>query len=169
MHIKEVIQSRRFTIALVILAELILLALVFQAGMFVGFRKARFSYSWGENYHRMFGGPRQGFMEDFVGQDFIDSHGTAGRIVKIDNNALIIKGQNEVEKIIITTPTTSIKQGPVDIALKDLRLDDQVVVIGSPQNEGQIEAKIIRIFPPKADAQKFTRPAPPFNFPPTKY
>lgn len=125
---------------------LIVLLLAFQLGFFVGSRKARFSYRWGENYHRAFGGPPGGILRDFRGQDFISGHGTAGTIAKIENNGLIIKGQDGVEKTINIATDTAIKKGRTDIKISDLKVDDQVVVIGSPKDNGSIDAKIIRIF-----------------------
>jgi hypothetical protein len=36
--------------------------------------------------------------------------------------------------------------GRTKISAKDLALDDQVTVIGSPRDDGKISAKIIRVF-----------------------
>ncbi|OIO07396.1 hypothetical protein CO115_04300 [Candidatus Falkowbacteria bacterium CG_4_9_14_3_um_filter_36_9] len=140
---------------------LIILLLVFQLGVFVGFRKAQFSFRWGDNYHRAFGGPQGGFLQDFEGKDFINGHGISGMIAKIDANNLIIKDRDGLEKIIIITDSTFIKKGRVDIKLADLKIDDRVVIIGSPKDDGSIEAKIARIFdsndvpPPPLDFLKF--------------
>jgi hypothetical protein len=139
-------QSKTFKWLISILVGLIILLLIFQLGMYVGFRKAGFSFRWGDNYHMMFGGPRGGFLRDFEGKDFISGHGTAGIIAKIDGNSLIIKGPDGVEKIINITDGTAIKKGTADIKLSDLKIDERVVIIGSPKEDGSIDAKIIRIF-----------------------
>jgi hypothetical protein len=125
---------------------LIILLLVFQLGIFVGFRKAQFSFRWGDNYHRAFGGPRGGFLRDFQGNDFINGHGISGTIAKIEENNLVIKGQDGIEKIIMVADSASIKKGKADIKLSDLKIDERIVVIGSPKDDGSIEAKIIRTF-----------------------
>lgn len=148
MNLPNFFQSKAFKGALFGIGAFIILLLVFQLGVYVGFRKARFSFSWGDNYHQAFGGPRGGFLRDFEGKDFISGHGTAGTIAKIDGNNLIIKGQDGVEKIIAITENTSLVKGKTDIKLSDLKVDDRVVIIGSPKDDGSIEAKIIRIFDP---------------------
>jgi len=136
------------------LGILIISALIFKIGMFVGAMKAGFSYRWAENYHRMFAGPRVGFFSDwqkfppFLG-DFIEGHGTFGEIIKIDGNTLIVKGRKNIEKIILVSEKTVIKFGRKDIKISDLKVGDKLVIIGSPNEEGQIEAKLIRLFPPK--------------------
>lgn len=124
----------------------IVILLAFQAGQSIGFRKARFSYQWGDNYHRMFGGPRGGFMRDMMGRDLVNGHGTAGTIVKIDGSTLVIKGENGIEKMVTLTPTTIIRKGNLDSKLADLIVDTRVVIIGTPKDDGSIEAKIVRVF-----------------------
>src|ERR1043165_7966686 len=115
MKLKEFVQSTKFTWLLVGVGSAIILLLVFQAGVFVGSRKARFSFMWGDNYHRAFGGPRGGVLRDFTGKDLISGHGTAGSVIRIDGSKVIIKGQDGVEKIATTSDTTLIKRGNMAI------------------------------------------------------
>ena len=49
MDFNKFFQSKPFKILAVGILALIVLLLVFKAGEFVGYRKARFSYKWGEN------------------------------------------------------------------------------------------------------------------------
>src|SRR3989338_5090536 len=79
-------QSKRFTAVIWIIAGLAVLFFVFRLGVIVGYKKASFSYRWGENYQKNFGGPRRGFLGGFFSdrKDFIDSHGAFGQIIKID-------------------------------------------------------------------------------------
>ena len=133
------------------LAAFAVVVLIFSAGMFVGGTKARFSYRWAESYQKNFGGPRAGFLGDWrklplAPDDFIEGHGTFGEIIKINDPDFVIKGQNDVEKVIITTEDTSIKRGMKTIKKEELKVGDRVVVIGSPNEQGQIEAKLIRVF-----------------------
>jgi len=143
-------QSKAFKIILVVGVALVVFIAVFKAGMFVGERKARFSYKWGENYHRNFAGPKKGFLEEFkrgVGEkDFINAHGTFGSIISVDNNTVIMKGQDNIEKTVIVSTSTTIAVGREVVQLNSLKADDKVVVIGAPNEQGQIEAKIIRLF-----------------------
>jgi len=139
---------------IIVIIGFVVVALIFSVGMLVGGMKARFSYRWAESYHKNFAGPQEGFLGDwrqlppFPG-DFIESHGTFGQIIKIEGDTLVIKGRGDVEKVFLVTEKTIIQSGRKDIRISDLKVDDQVVIIGSPNEEGQIEAKLIRVFPPK--------------------
>lgn len=153
-RLQEIFDSRWLKITLAGLIAFILLLGVFELGIFVGYRKANFSYKWSENYHMMFGGPREGFMPmppEFRGDDFISPHGTAGSIMKIDGNTLIIKGGENTEKTILVTDKTVIRRGNDTIQVSDLETGDMLVVIGSPDDKGQIQAELIRIFEGKTE------------------
>ena len=138
------------TLKLVIigLAGFVVLMLVFGAGVKVGTLKARYSYKWAESYHKNFGGPRGGFLGDwqrFPAGDFISGHGAFGEVIELNDSGFVIKGREDVEKIIITSEETTITKGRETI--KDgLKVGDRVVIIGAPNNEGQIEARLIRVF-----------------------
>lgn len=133
------------------LAIFVIVVLIFGVGMFVGGMKARFSYQWAESYHKNFAGPRGGFLGDWrqlpsPPGDFIESHGTFGEIIKINDSDFVIKGQSDLEKIIVIKEDTILEKGRMAIKKDDLKVGDQVVVIGSPNEQGQIEAKLIRLF-----------------------
>lgn len=150
MDFNKLLQSKSFKFALIVIGALIVLLLVFKVGVFVGYKKASFSYRWGENYHRNFAGPRGGFFGNFrhgFGDDaYINAHGTFGSIIKIDGTTLIIKGNGDTEKIVIASSTTEIRERHETIKINDLKVDDKVTIIGSPNEQGQIEAKLIRVF-----------------------
>jgi hypothetical protein len=148
MDINKIFQSKLFKGIVLGIGAFIVLLLIFNLGMFVGFRKANFSFRWGENYHQNFAGPRGGFFRDFEGKDFIESHGTFGEIIKINESDFVIKGQADVEKIIVITKDTVLEEGRQTITENELKVGDRVVVIGTPNDAGQIEAKLIRIMPP---------------------
>ncbi len=124
------------------------IVLIFASGVFVGGMKAKFSYRWAENYHKNFGGPRNGFMEimPFLPGDFIEGHGTFGEIIKINDSDLVIRGREDMEKVINITKDTIIKNGRETIKKENLKVGSQIVVIGSPNEQGQIEAELIRFF-----------------------
>ena len=147
MDLNKFFKSKNFTALLIAVGCAVMLLLVFKAGMYVGFRKANFSYRWGENYHRNFGGPRGGFFHDFNGRDFIDAHGVAGQIIKIDGSMVVIKGRDNVEKIVSVGDSATIQRMRETIKISDLKIGDYVVVIGEPNNAGQIDAKFIRLMP----------------------
>jgi len=128
-----------------------LFVLVFAFGAWVGGEKAKFSCNWADNYHKNFAGPQNGFgqnWQDMPGGDFINGHGVFGEIIKIDENSLVVGGKENMENIIIINKDTTIQRFRDDIKLTDLKLGEFVVIIGSPNDSGQIEAKLIRIMPP---------------------
>jgi len=130
------------------LAIFVVAVLVFGAGVKVGTMKARFSYRWADNYHKNFAGPRGGLLGDwqrFPAGDFISGHGVFGEIIEMKDNGFVIKDRENAEKIIVTGEKTMIVKGREKIK-EGLRVGDRVVVIGSPNEEGQIEAKLIRVF-----------------------
>jgi len=131
------------------LVGFVVLIFIFGAGVKVGTTKARHSYRWAENYHRNFGGPRGGFLgglKDFPQGEFINAHGVFGSIIKIEGNTIIAKAKDDVEKTVIVSDGTIIKEGRERVKLSDLKVGEEVVIIGSPNKEGQIEAKLIRVF-----------------------
>lgn len=143
-------RSKVFLIIIIILFGLALLIGAFTIGAFVGYKKAMFSYRWGESYHLNFGGPKGGFFQNFRdlgGRDFIGGHGVFGQIIKIEGQTLVIKGQDNVERIVLVKNNTSIRRLGEDVKLGDLKTDEYIIVIGEPNDSGQIEAKFIRVMP----------------------
>ncbi len=92
--------------------------------------------------------------KDFSGGDFIGAHGTFGQIIKIDPSTdlgqaavLVIRGKDNVEKIVLIKNDTEIRRFQDVIQIGDLKIDELVTVIGEPNDAGQIIAKFIRILP----------------------
>jgi len=83
-----------------------------------------------------------------MGSDFVEAHGAFGSIIDIKESELAIKGKNNVEKIIVISESTDIRRFRDAIKIKDLALDEYVVVIGEPNDQGKIDAKFIRVMPP---------------------
>ena len=171
----RIFQSKIFKGLLIGLATLIILLAAFKAGTLAGFHKADFSCRWSDNYHRNFGGPKGGFFDSFGDRDFIEASGTFGQIIKIDGSTLVVKGQGGVEKTILVNEKTTIKSLRQTIQLTDLKVDDNIVTIGEPNQAGQIEAKLIRVMPappkpgvgePAPPKPGEGEPAPPSLFPP---
>ena len=131
---------------LTLIAVIILLA-VYQAGVFVGYRKATYSFRWSQNYHQMFAGPPQGFIGDVQGQAFMDAHGIFGPVLRADPTDLIIQDKDQMEKVIHIDPTTSIIRLHDIVSATSIQTNDRVVIIGQPDDRGEIDAKLIRVFP----------------------
>ena len=149
MDINKIFQSSAIKVILLTIAILIILGFVFNAGMFIGMRKANFSFTWADEYHRNFGGPQAGFLRSFadMGKEFINSNGAVGQIININDQKITVKDRDNTEKIILITNETSIVRQKNNIETGDLKLNDFVVIIGEPNNNGQIDAKLIRVMP----------------------
>ncbi len=152
--IKKVFESKSLFRILLSLGIIIATLLIFSAGITVGIHKASFGKSWGEHYNenfgmgirnnRMMGGysPQYGMMGYFP-----NAHGATGKIIKIELPNIIVQDKDNIEKVISIDTDTKMEQGRTNITSTDLKIDDFVVVIGTPNDKGIIEAKLIRIIP----------------------
>ncbi|MBU6431076.1 MAG: hypothetical protein KGJ58_02545 [Patescibacteria group bacterium] len=147
MNAKIFFQSKNFKRIICGIAIAIAILAVFQAGMFVGYRKASFSYRWGDNYHRAFGERGEHMTSFFRDGDFTNSSGAIGKIVKIDLPTLMIESKDGIEKAVSITDDTIIKKFRETVKPEDLKAGDFVIAIGSPNDKAGIEAKIVRIIP----------------------
>lgn len=150
-NLANVARSKPIKITIIGILVLVILIGTFGVGVAVGYRKANFSFKWGENYHKNFGGPKGGFMRQLpppfrMEDDFINANGTTGAIIKIDGNTLVVDGDKTPEKIIVVADKTIIRRGQQNLKLADLKVGDLTVTIGRPNASGQIEADLIRIF-----------------------
>lgn len=127
------------------LAALVLF--IFQAGVFVGYRKASFANKFGHSYERVFLARENGeFMPPMPG-DFPSAHGAFGRVVGISLPTFAVLDPEGTEKIVVVGEDTRIRRFDRDIEAVDIRVNDGVVVIGEPNDASQIEAKLIRMLP----------------------
>jgi len=151
--IKAFFESPIFSSALskviFIIGACVAVVIIFFAGETVGFEKAEFSYHFGENYNRMFGGRDDVVMQPpFVGDNFfLSTSGGAGKIVKIALPKIAIEDASGVEKIIVVDSDTIVKQMRYTVDADTLKIGDTIVVLGSPDQNGEIDAKLIRLMP----------------------
>jgi hypothetical protein len=149
------IKSKAFKIAIISISGLAAILLVFKAGVAVGYVKASFSYRWGEQYHRNFAGPRDGFMPGARvmlpfgprGGDFMNAHGIFGTVLQINGNEIIINTEDGAEKTVVIGEKTVARSGKSDLPASEIKPDMKIVVIGAPDEGGRIAASLIRIFP----------------------
>jgi len=137
--IKKGITSKTFGVILRILGVLIIALIIFQAGVFIGERKADFSGGLGEEYHQIFGSRMMG--------DLSGAHGAVGKVVSISLPNVIIAGRDNIEKTIVITDDTKILKLREEISPADMHVNDTVVVLGSPTASSSIDATLIRIIP----------------------
>ena len=154
--IKHKLQSKTFRTVLYVIGSLIVALVIFQAGIFVGFHEAQFSGHLGDNYRRTFGersfGMISGVMRD---SNYPVSNGAVGKIIKITLPTLVIIGPDNIEKVILLQDDTLIREFRNTIKPTDLKLNDEVVVIGAPNTASEIEAKLVRLIPGAMDTQNY--------------
>ncbi len=149
--IKEYIASKDFKLIIYIILGIGIALIIFQVGVFVGYRKATFSYRWGDNYSQAFGrsGGRGMPMMGGVPFDrpFSDAHGVAGKIISITLPQIVVESVDNTEQTITVTDTTAVLRFRDKITVQDLKIDDMIVVIGNPTDSGIVDARLIRILP----------------------
>ncbi len=91
----------------------------------------------------MHGGLGKGFDHD----DLISEHGAIGKIVRINLPTFVVASKESLEKVILITKDTIIKRSGDAVPATDLKIDDFAVILGTPNDAGQIEAKFIRLLP----------------------
>ncbi|MFA7208826.1 MAG: hypothetical protein WC120_00925 [Parcubacteria group bacterium] len=163
---KEFIQSRTFKIIASVIGVFLIAVASFGTGVAVGLHKARFSSDFGRNYERNFMGGRfdgvpgpmggPGFfdgskypdkmMRQLEGRDLRNGHGLAGTVISVIDNNIIVKDKDNKESTVAVNDKTLIKSRQDDLKVGDLKTDDQIVVIGSPDDNGVINASLIRVF-----------------------
>ena len=128
---------------------IIVVMLIFEGGIVVGFHKASFGENWGENYSENFG---FGTLEsDTTGTGMLgyspNGDGAIGKILKVELPGIIVQDRDNTEKALLVNASTKIQKGRNTILASDLQADDFIVVIGSPDAKGVIDAKFIRVIP----------------------
>jgi hypothetical protein len=162
MDTKDEVKLKNFKIAIGVVGALLLALVIFVSGIAVGLHKAKFSYQWGQNYERNFMGSgferggmmgreserggMMGFFRDAEGRNFRNAHGLAGMIISVSDNNLIIKDRDNKENTVSVSDKTIIKRNGDDLKITDLKANDQIVVMGAPDDKGVITADLIRVF-----------------------
>jgi hypothetical protein len=153
MNFKEVLQSKSFQKIIYVIGAFVFILVVFRAGVYIGYRKAGFSYGAGNNYYKIFVNPRgelppSGGSPGFFRDDFESAHGAIGRIIQVSLPKLIVEDRDGIEKAIFVGSDTAIRQSRETIASSSLKVNDFIAVVGSPASDGYIQAKLVRILPP---------------------
>jgi hypothetical protein len=154
MNIQNFFQEKRNKKILCAIGTVIAALVIFQAGIFVGYHKAAYSFGWGERYYKTFGergGHERGHrgMMGFgrMGEGLSNSHGAVGKIISIALPTIIIEDRGGIEKTIALTEDTVIMSFRNKVEVGNLKIGDSVVVIGAPNKQTLIEARLIRIIP----------------------
>lgn len=145
-NLSRISRSAKFKKVITILAILIWTILIFQAGMFVGFKKASFFFRYGDDSYKGFRGEHR-FPLGMRDNDMPRSHGAIGKIVQISSPTFVISDNDGTEKTILFNTETIIKKYDTSTTASDLKVGDFVVIIGTPNVSSEIEAKLIRLVP----------------------
>lgn len=151
MNIKSYFQNNKASKLISILAVILIAIIIFQTGFSVGYHKASFINKWDDRY---LGNPNylksaySPFMIKKRG-DEINPNGALGQIVSMSLPTFMVKGNNRAEMAIRINSNTSIRKMREMSTTTDLIIGKNVVIIGEPNNDGEIEAKLIRILPDK--------------------
>lgn len=122
---------------------LIVALIIFAGGITIGLHKASYGEAWEKHYEENFG---MGFRGGY-GARFPIAHGAAGKIIKIELPSVIVQERDNTEKTISIGADTTIQKEGNNILPADLKVDDFVVAIGTPDDKGIVEAKFIRVMP----------------------
>lgn len=140
-------QSKTLKNVILGLAALLLVLVFFKLGLLIGARQADFSCRWGDNYRDNFAGPHPAPAPDFSGRPFMAASGIFGQIIARNGEALIVRDRDDMEKMIVAGGQVAIKRWRDAVAWSDLQTGEYVVVIGEPNQRGQIVASFIRVAP----------------------
>lgn len=141
--LKQIAESNKTTMTIYGLGTLLVIIVIFQAGMIVGTRRGFYQRSWNENYRDNFPMP----MHAGVKAQAPTAHGTAGTIISISLPTMVVQDQDGREKIVLIRDTTIIKSGTDTTVATSLLVGDMIVAIGTPNQQGQLLANLIRIMP----------------------
>lgn len=126
---------------------IILVLGILRAGISIGEHRARFAGQFGDNFERNFLGPRGSMMGGYFDEMMPGGHGVIGEIISINLPQMIVSGPDNLEKTVLVATSTVIRQFQENIKSSDLKIGNFVVVLGNPDNNGQVEAKLIRVMP----------------------
>ena len=147
-HGRRYIDSRPFMAILTGLIVLLVIIAIFETGVFFGLHEARHSYRWGENYAQNFGGPRGGFFGSVSApSDMPGGHGAFGQISNVSLPTFVITDPAHPEERIRVASSTVIRNGAGTTDASALSTGTYVVVLGTPDENGVIDAALIRIMP----------------------
>ena len=124
---------------------------IFEVGVMVGYHEANYSSRWGENYTRNFGSGTMG-MHGITDANRPMPDGITGKIVSVthataSSTELVISDSQHPEEKVLIVSDTIIRDHQNTLSPASLSVDEEVVVLGSPDTNGEIVAKLVIIIP----------------------
>jgi hypothetical protein len=133
-----------------ILAGLLGVALalcIFQAGIFVGYHKASFSYRMGDNFHEAYGNDHGRPGMGIPPRDFVGGNEALGKVISVNLPTITIADLSGTEKIITVDQTTSVRRMRDTVTAATIAVGDRTVIFGTTGTDGTIKATLVRIIP----------------------
>lgn len=128
--------------SLVALAAVIALTIVFGAGFWMG-RRSAMPFDPSRPQARV--APRHG-------------HGATGTIQEIAEPRIVIRTRDGKLQTIVVDADTRFDKNFQNISMKDLKINDTVIVLGSPDSEDQITARLVGLIDPSMPFRGFPSP-----------
>ncbi|MDE3088108.1 MAG: hypothetical protein KGJ80_01825 [Chloroflexota bacterium] len=127
-------QNKWLRFVLIAIGAVLALCILVGAGIFVVRWSSRASHRETGLFRRLFTLTRE--------------HGAVGAIESIGNQTLTLALRDGTTQTVLLDSTTRIEESAKRITLADLKVGDHVAVIGSPDSQGQIRARWIRVVNP---------------------
>jgi len=144
--IEQTLKNKRITKIIFLSLAFIV---VFMAGTHFGYDRAVFSSRVGENYYRMFDSNGPSMMNGLGGRDLPPGgHGAIGKIVRISLPTFVVAETRGGEQLVRIDTDTMIRRFRDNVTSADLKVGDMIVILGTPNDSGEVLAKLIRIMPP---------------------
>ncbi len=118
----------------IILLSIVIVLVIFGAGITVGYRAGNFRDRFDRHYN-----------------DIMSGHGAYGQVISTQGTSIVIRDPQNREKDIIVGPKTVIRRSRDAATTTDISVGSWITAIGSPDENGQIRALLIRIMPPPAE------------------
>lgn len=138
-HLKEALSSKPLQWAVSIVGALVLVLLIFHAGMAFGSHR-------GDSGRR---GQDRGFRHPFFPSGFElphgfapNNHGAVGIVTSVSLPTVVMQTRDGASQTIIVGTSTMIRGAN---GASSLSAGDHITVLGGSDEEGQIDAKLIRI------------------------
>ncbi len=142
-----VITSKRIQVLLGVLILLILICFAFMIGAKAGERRSRHFCNWSENYPEMMRphGDARPMITPFRPMPL--PNGTFGRVLSTTGTSILIEGQDRFQQSVLINSSTTIRTDQGETSSTAIQPTMEVGVFGKPNQQGQIEAYLIRLFP----------------------
>lgn len=130
-----------------ILCGILVALITFGLGVAVGYRRAIFASDFGANYyHSMYGNPFGPPMIGVMNNGPQTIHGVVGEVIDVGSTTMAVQDPSGDEESVFVASDTPIREMNNEITLIEIDVGDHVTVIGEPDQNGQVEARFIRVF-----------------------